>query len=117
MTQDRIHAISFPLDEDRTRQEFAKDADINVLLRRHGGIPAGRQPTFGPYDFDLDMLDAIEFTRAAAEAFERLAPDLRRRHPTWASIIRAVDDGRLVIKDGKIGPPEKPPAPDPAPGQ
>lgn len=112
---DSIHAIHFPLDEDRTRQEFAKDADINVLLRRHGGIPAGRQPTYGPYDFDLDMQDALEATRKAQEAFNNLAPDLRRRHPTWPSLIRALDNGSLVIKHGKIGPPDPSPPAAPAP--
>lgn len=55
-------AISFPVDEDLTRQDEKDNADINVIVKRFG--VQAFQPHYGEHDFTLDLLEAH---RAIAE--------------------------------------------------
>lgn len=65
--------ISFPPDEDMTRQEFAQEADLNHLLKSFGVGPANyRPPVYGEADFDLDLQGAYSLVREAEEAFATL---------------------------------------------
>lgn len=64
--------LACPPDEDNTRQEFAEEADINVLLRKYGVVPPQRPATFGTMDFDLDLQLAYEAVREADAAIAML---------------------------------------------
>jgi len=92
--------LACPVDEDHTRQEAKEDADINVLLKRHGGIPPSKVPSFGEVDFDVDLRGALERTRAAEVAFEALplSDAIRREYPDWHSFAAAVARGDVSFR-------------------
>lgn len=65
-----------------TKQEFAKDADINVLMKRYGvtGIPvnfSSAQPVFADVSKIGDFQDVLRRVNAAEVAFNGLPPELR----------------------------------------
>lgn len=82
---------------DRARQEFKKDADINVLMSRFGvGLPQ-RQPVYGDVDFDLDLHEAFTAVRLAEDAYRRMPDKLKEHFPTWQTLLTAVENGSLRI--------------------
>lgn len=93
--------------EDRARQEFAKDADVNLLLKRFGlNIPV-RHPEYGEVDFDLDVQGAYRAVAEAREGFARLPAHLRERFPSWEALMAAVANGEAV----SLEPPKEPASP------
>lgn len=84
------------------RQEFAADADVKTILKRHGGIPAGRQPTFFEVDYDLDLQTSLAVAKDAREAFNRIPLKLRRQYGTWEQILAALETKKIEIVDGKL---------------
>lgn len=97
-------------EEDRTRQEFAAEADINVILRRFGAGGFEPRPVrFGVQDFNDDLQGVMIAAREAQDAFERLPEKLRRRYPSWNELLPALETGEatLVDKDGvEVVPPK-----------
>lgn len=75
--------VEFP-DDGMTRQEFAEESDINVLMARYekiGGMlpPPTRQPVyFDASDMPADFQDALNRVIAAEEAFMSLPATARR---------------------------------------
>jgi phage internal scaffolding protein len=68
----------------RTKQEFAEEADINLLVKRYGLLGAmpkdHRVATFGDFeDMQNDYHTAQNKIRAADEAFQAMPPDVRYR--------------------------------------
>ncbi|WNK13914.1 MAG: internal scaffolding protein [Microvirus sp.] len=84
-------ALSCPLSEDRTRQEFKSEADINVLLRRYGAVPGGRVPLYGEQNYDDGLMEAYISMQTAQDTFNGLPEDIRRAYPTWQHLARAIE--------------------------
>lgn len=93
--------------EDRARQEFAKDSDINLLLKRFGLNLPVRHPEYGEVDFDLDLQGAYRAVAEAREGFARLPAHLRERYPSWEALMAAVANG----EDVSLEPPKEPAPP------
>lgn len=103
---DRSLADSVPSDlyvvcspaEDKCRQEFKDDADVNVILRRHGVAVAGlqRPVAYGAYDFDQSLHGALLSLQAFREAFSGLPEGLRKAYPSPEALMSAVASGEDI---------------------
>lgn len=88
-------------DEDRTRQEFKADADVNVIVRRFGpNAFAGGE--YGSQDFDLDLLQVQEATRTALKGFSRLPEAVQARYRDVESYLAAFATGDLALVDDEV---------------
>lgn len=93
-------AITFDPRDDRTRQEFKEDADINVILKRFGADSFNARPAqYGIIDFDLDLQQAKHAINDTRLAWNRLPKHLKDRFPNWESLLEAVDAGAITSKD------------------
>lgn len=100
-----LAVIDCPPGEDRTRQEFAEDADVNVILRRFGaGGFEVRPVTYGVQDMNLDLQGVYESVRIAEEAWGKLPPHLQSRYTSWEPLLAALErgDATLVDPDGVV---------------
>lgn len=103
----------------RTRQEFAEECDINVIMRRyqtHGLLPPnGRQMQYGDFVDMPDFLDAMNTVARANEAFAALPAHVRKRFSNDpAEFCDFVSDPENIDEVRKLGlakAPEKGPAP------
>lgn len=99
--------ISCPVDDEITRQEFAKDADVNVLLRRFGAVPPMRgDPRFVEVDFSTDLLSAYGAVERARAAYAELPARIRDLYPNWQAVVEALHSGQLGV--GPVPSPEVP---------
>lgn len=99
------------INKDMARQEFAQEADINYMLSRLGVTQPRGTPAYGEWDDTIDLQSAIASVREADAAFQELPADLRRQFPKMTDLVKAVDNGSLVIKDKEPETPVNPPAP------
>lgn len=88
--------------KDMARQEFAKDADINYMLSRFGVTPVRGAPTYGEWDDSLDLQQAIASVAEARMAYNDLPEKLREKFNSMEDILKAYNNGSLVIKDGDV---------------
>lgn len=69
--------------ESMTKQSFAEEADINVIVKRFGllgQIPEGvRAPQYGDFTAVTDYKSALEAVRLAAESFMEMPAEVRSR--------------------------------------
>jgi len=80
-------------EEDRTRQEFKEEVNINVIMRNLAGVPY-REPTFGEVDFDsLDRHQVENSLLAAKELYGSLTREQRQAIPSIAHLIQMAADG------------------------
>lgn len=109
----------------RTQQQFAEEADINVIVRRYavtGQLPTNiRMPTFKDFEGVDDFKSAADAIATANESFSQMPADIRRRFGNDpAAFVEFCSDDRNHAEAEKMGllVPRKPatPAPDqPAP--
>lgn len=86
--------------EDRARQEFKEESDVNVILRRFGaGGFEARPVVYGVQDLDLDLQGVYMAAEAASAGWQRLPEAVRRRYPSWVELMAAVDAGEAVLAD------------------
>lgn len=99
--------------KDRTRQEFAQDADINHMLSKFGVAPARGTPTYGEWDDTIDLQTALDATRQAKAAYRRLPRELQEKFGSMEELVTAVENGSLRIKEEEATPaePASPPIP------
>lgn len=93
-------AIAFPRSDDRTRQEFKRETEVQFILDRYG--LAAPQATYGEVDRTVDLQEAIRLRGELDAAWERLPEALRREYGSWSSVIQAADEGRLTSKDLEV---------------
>jgi len=84
-------------EEDKTRQEFKKEADVNELMKRFGAVPPSRLPG-GEWDFDMDLATAFDSVRSVRDGYRRLPSELRDQYPTPQALIDAVIRGEVTYK-------------------
>jgi len=87
--------LSCPPEEDRTRQEFKDEADIQWLLRKYGALPPVRQFPLGEVDFDVDLMTARTSLDLAKEGYSRM-PDALRAQMSFDDFLAAVASGTPV---------------------
>jgi len=86
-------------EEDRTRQEFRDECDINKIMRNLAGVPY-RELTYGEVDFDALDRHQVENSLIEAKAvYGRLTPQQRQAIPSIAHLIQ-------MAHEGYSGPPE-----------
>lgn len=95
----RLTGLVCPPEDNRTRQEFKDEADINNIVSRFYPFapPSARVPQFGEQDMSLDLHSAMLAVQDAKEAYQTLPESLRASYPTYADFVSAVADGRLQI--------------------
>ena len=124
-------------DESLTQQHFAKDADLNVIVKRYGitdgaALPAVYDPSidssyFGDFTNTTDLRDALDQMRIAGERFMALPAEIRTRFGNdpatfidWINDPSNLDDAvdlKLLGENVRIGlrekkePPKTPEAP------
>lgn len=103
-------------DPSLARQEFAKDADINHILTHYGidGLQlSASRPSFGDYDYNIDLQTALHAVRDVKAAWAHLPPHVRAKYPDYAALMKAVHAGETIdFEPPKADPP--PPTPPPA---
>ena len=95
-----------------THEEFGQEADINHMLATFKIAPPRGAPTYGEWDDNIDLQTALETTREARTAWQRVPEELRRKFGSMEEMLRAVENGSLVLKDEEAPSPviETPPA-------
>lgn len=111
----------------RTQQQFAEDADINIIMRRwakDGVDPRGDSrliPRFGDFSNIADYQAANQMVIHAQEDFDELPAAIRQRmNNDPATLIAFMDDPSNVEEATTLGllpttAPEPTPSPDPGP--
>lgn len=83
-------------EEDKTRQEFKQDADVNTTLLRHGLPVAGlKTPVYTDNNTDIDLQDAIQIVETVRTAHADLPEHIRARYPTWQHLLTAAMSNTL----------------------
>jgi len=100
-------ALSCNPDHDKTRQEFAEEANINTLLARYG-VQNARTPQYGDVDYDVGFTEAMHSAQLAHEAYLRLPREIRDRYPTWDALYQGVLAGEVEVDDDAPKPEETP---------
>lgn len=111
----------------RTKQEFAEEVDINTLLRRFnitGQMPENvRAPTYGDFTEVTDFQSAVNAIAQANEAFDQMPAEVRYRFNNDPErFVAFVDDEANRSEAEKLGlvfprPPAEPETPQtPPPG-
>lgn len=93
--------------KDMTRQEFAKEADINYMLSRFGITPERGAPTYGEWDDNIELQTALQSVAEARTAYRDLPEELRRKFNSMEDILTAYNNGSLIINDGDVPEPPK----------
>lgn len=93
--------------KDMARQEFAAEADINHMLNKFGITPERGAPTYGEWDDNLDLQQALTSVAEARTAYQELPDELKGKFHSMEELLTAVNNGTLVIKDGEVPVPPK----------
>jgi len=93
--------LNCPPEDNRTRQEFKDEADINNVVSRFYPFapPQARVPVYGERDMSLDLHGALMVVQEARESYASLPESLRAKFPTYSEFVNAVADGRVQIID------------------
>jgi len=90
-------------EEDKCRQEFANDADVNVLVARHGIVP--RPVSYGEHNFDEDLTAQMQ-SRSLFEAWFAEAPaEVREMYSDMGAFLRAFGAGAFNSPSAGVEPP------------
>lgn len=108
-------ALDMSESKDLARQEFRDEADINIILKKFGVTSHGITPRFQEVDYDADLQSALGAIAEARRVHADIDPELRKKYPTWQSLLNAMATGELTMKDPAAPvvsdpPPAEPPA-------
>lgn len=100
-------------EEDRTRQEFKDEVNVNNIIRNLTGLPV-RPTTYGEVDFDALDRHQVENQLLDAKAlYASLSREQRQAIPSLAHLIQMASEGFQPQAEAT---PEPEPAPNPAGG-
>lgn len=102
-----LDASHSPTNRDTARQEFKQEADINYLLSRFGITQPRGAPTYGIWDDTIDLQQALQAVRDARAGYNELPANLRAKFTSMEELLRAVENGSLVLKDEEAPEPVK----------
>lgn len=102
-----LDASNSPTNRDTARQEFKQEADINYLLSRFGLTQPRGAPTYGIWDDTIDLQQALQAVRDARAGYNELPANLRAKFNSMEELLRAVENGSLVLKDEEAPEPVK----------
>ena len=86
-------------DETPVRQEFAHDADINVLLNKYNVDPRGRPIEFKEVDY-TDLQQAIHAVEMAKRNGGPRSARTQKSVPTWQAVLNGAENGSYAaLKD------------------
>lgn len=106
---DLLTAIIFDPSKDRTRQEFAAEADINVMFAKFGVFGDARKPiAYGEVDYSIDLQQAFAAIEDAKRLWKRMPEGIQEKYPNWQSLLNAANAGEL---EEAFKPPPPPPTP------
>lgn len=90
--------------EDKARQEFKEDTDVNAIVRRFGAnaFADPRNQQYSVTDFNLDLQALLEARRSAEIAFQSLDPELRKGLPTFEQFMAALAVGDLALVGERV---------------
>lgn len=97
--------------DDLARQEQKDETDINVLMARFGVAAFAQRPelsTGADVDYDLDLQQALGAIAQAKDAWFGMPEDIRRKFPSWQSLLSALESGEIVLKPESERPPVAP---------
>lgn len=99
-------------EEDRTRQEFKDEVNVNNIIRNVTGLPV-RPISFGEVDFDALDRHQVENQLLEANAlYASLSREQRRAIPSLAHLIQMATDGYQPPPEAqRRRAADKPPAP------
>lgn len=89
--------IACTADEDKARQEFKDETDINWLLRKYGALPPAQTFTQGEVDYDLSLLDAKLSVVEARKAYDAF-PRVLRESLSFSGFLEAVANGSFKVE-------------------
>lgn len=129
--EERNDSNSYSAGDTLTQQQFAEDADINIVLKRFGVTdgalpPVAIDPTyFGDFADATDFREALDRTQEAREHFALLPANLRAKwnnnpYELWqwindpANIAEAIELQMLVKPEATAPVPPITPPPSPA---
>lgn len=78
-------------EEDMTRQEFKDDADVNVLISRHGGMV--RPVVYGEHNFDEDLTGQMQSRSIFQFWYDSAPAEVREQYPDLGSFLAAFAAG------------------------
>lgn len=79
--------------DDRTRQEFKKDSDVNYLIKKYGAnIPMGNV-RFGVQEFGVDRFEALRRLETAQDTYDALPESVKAVYGDWETLLAAIADG------------------------
>lgn len=81
--------------KDHTRQEFKKESDTNYILGRFGVGSTQAPPLFTETDYDVDLQQANAALDEVKDAHRALPPELKKKYPTWQSMLNGMESGEL----------------------
>lgn len=94
----KANGLRCPPEEDRTRQEFKEEADVNAIVGRYYPFAPPVNPVrYGEQDMGLDLHSAMLSMQHAKESYAELPPKLREAFPTFNEFLQAFMDGRVSL--------------------
>lgn len=96
--------------DDKCRQEFGFDSDVNTIVARHG-VPLPSGSHFGEVDYTHDLHARMNASIAASQAFQRLPLAIRERYSSWVEVLAADPEELTALLKPAPATPEAPPAP------
>lgn len=95
----------FPVSEDRTKQDFKDESDVNVVLRNFGVQSLRLRPTAPiEVDWSVDLQAAYGRVLEAKARYHEMPEQIRSLYPTWEQFADAMRKGELSIEVGKGSP-------------
>lgn len=93
----RAGGLVCPPEENRTRPEFAAEADVNNIVARFWPFapPNMRPVQYGEQDLSLDLQSAVLSMQAARESYVDAPAALRAQFPTFKEFLDAVMNGEV----------------------
>jgi len=77
--------------EDKTRQEFSKECDVNHILAQHGYVM--RPVVYGTHDFDSDLTGQMQSRSIFQAWFESAPVEVREAYPDLGSFLAGIGSG------------------------
>lgn len=98
-----VEGIACDPAEDKARQEFAADVDVNRIVRKYGvGLAFGAQPRYGEQDFDTDLLQLKMGARRLVEALRTAPAGLAEKYASEAAVLQGLSSGALFHELDKV---------------